>query len=238
MKMDKLRQDVYETNMELFRSGLVLFTFGNVSGVNREEGLMLIKPSGVSYRDLSPDNMVAVSLKTGEVVKGKLRPSSDTPTHLELYLNFDCGGIVHTHSSYATALAQNRLPIRCMGTTHADYFYGDIPVSRSMTQAEVEQNYEKNTGQVIVETFKNIDPLKIPGVLVANHGPFIWGKDPENAVQHAVVLEFLARFECIMLSTGSNNSRLNPWLLDKHYYRKHGIDAYYGQDRSAESIDE
>jgi len=229
MNLEQLRHAVFEANMELHHRGLVLDTFGNVSGINREEGMILIKPSGVTYENLSPASMVAVSLETGTVVDSDLRPSSDTPTHLELYDHFKCGGIVHMHSEYATALAQNRLPIRCMGTTHADYFRGDIPVSRSMTKEEVEKDYERNTGRVIVETFQNMDPMEIPGLLVANHGPFAWGRDPHEAVHHAVILEFLAKLENTMLSTRSNGRRPEQWLIDKHYFRKHGKGAYYGQ---------
>ena len=196
MELDKLKQAVYRANMDLIESGLVLLTFGNVSGVDREHEAMIIKPSGVPYDALSPENMVCVSLETGNVIDGDLNPSSDTPTHLELYRAFaTCGGIVHTHSEFATACAQARMPIRCMGTTHADYFFGDIPVTREMTSAETIEDYEKNTGHVITETFKDLNPEEIPAVLVANHGPFVWGKNPAKAVYHAVIVEFLAKVQ-------------------------------------------
>jgi len=235
MSVDQLRNEVYQANLELYRAGLVLHTFGNVSGIDRDEGIIFIKPSGISYEELSAENMVAVSLKTAEVIESDLHPSSDTPTHLELYHHFNCGGIVHTHSEFATTLAQSRLPIRCMGTTHADYFHGDIPVTRSMTKEEVEENYERNTGHVIVETFQKKNPEEIPGVLSANHGPFAWGRNPIEAVHHAVILEFLAKLEYKMLSLGINDSsRPKLWLVDKHYFRKHGKDSYYGQNRKLE----
>lgn len=232
MELKRLKASVYQANMELKESGLVLFTFGNVSGVDREGNLVVIKPSGVPYDELSPENMVCVSLETGKVIDSDLNPSSDTSTHLELYRAFKaCGGIVHTHSEYATACAQARIPIRCMGTTHADYFYGDIPVTRELKKAETKESYEKNTGLVIVETFETLSPQEIPAVLVVNHGPFVWGQDPRDAVYHAVIVEFLAKMQV-------HANQLNPpapkppkHLIDKHYFRKHGKDAYYGQKR-------
>jgi L-ribulose-5-phosphate 4-epimerase len=230
MELKRLKASVYQANMELKESGLVLFTFGNVSGVDREGNLVVIKPSGVPYDELSPENMVCVSLETGKVIDSDLNPSSDTPTHLELYRAFKaCGGIVHTHSEYAAACAQARIPIRCMGTTHADYFYGDIPVTRELKKAETEKNYEKNTGLVIVEAFESLCPEEIPAVLVANHGPFVWGQDPRKAVYHAVIVEFLAKMEVHASQLNPQAPRPSEHLIDKHYFRKHGKDAYYGQ---------
>jgi L-ribulose-5-phosphate 4-epimerase len=230
MDLKELRQNVYRANMELIESGLVLLTFGNVSGVDREREVLIIKPSGVPYEALSPDNMVCVSLETGKVIEGELKPSSDTPTHLELYRAFEiCGGVVHTHSEYATACAQARVPIRCMGTTQADYFFGDIPVTREMNRTETSQDYEKNTGHVITEMFKELNPEDIPAVLVANHGPFVWGKNPAQAVYHAVVVEFLAKMEIHATQLNPEAPRPPRYLIEKHYLRKHGRDAYYGQ---------
>lgn len=230
MDLAQLKQTVYQANMALNASGLVLFTFGNVSGVDRERQLMVIKPSGVPYGALSPDKMVCVGMGSGEVIGGDLNPSSDTATHLELYRAFGtCGGIVHTHSEYATACAQARIPIRCMGTTHADYFFGDIPVTREMTAAETVADYEKNTGLVIAGTFKKLDPQEIPAVLVANHGPFIWGSDPLEAVHNAVIVEFLAKLELHARQLNAEAPRPARHLIEKHYLRKHGAGAYYGQ---------
>jgi len=227
----ELREEVCRANLELADSGLVFGTFGNVSGVDRELGLFAIKPSGVPYEELTPDHMVLVSLDTGAVLEGDLRPSSDTPTHLELYRAFPCGGVAHTHSEHATALAQARLEIRCMGTTHADYFRGDVPVTRVMTREEVEVDYERNTGLVIVESFstRGTRPEEVPAVLVANHGPFTWGEDAHAAVECSRLLEFLARMECTVLSVAPEASRPPDYLVDKHFLRKHGKDAYYGQ---------
>jgi L-ribulose-5-phosphate 4-epimerase len=212
-------------------SGLVLDTFGNVSGVDRDAGLFFIKPSGVPYPDLSPDNMVPVSLDTGETLEGSLRPSSDTPTHLELYRAFPCGGIAHTHSQAATTLAQARLPVRCLGTTHSDYFHGDVPVTRDLLPNEIQAEYEKNTGLVIAEAFREpgISPQEIPAALVARHGPFTWGKDAAEAVKHSVILEFVARMEVDLRSLHAGQDRPSAALVDKHFLRKHGADAYYGQ---------
>jgi len=227
----ELREQVYHANLALSATGLVLGTFGNVSGVDREAGLMAIKPSGVPYGELTPDHMVPVSLETGEVVDSRLRPSSDTPTHLELYRAFACGGIVHTHSEFATTLAQARLPVRCMGTTHADHFRGDVPVTRPMRADEVTVDYERNTGLVIVETFRagGVSPDEVSAVLVANHGPFTWSRDPMAAVELAQVLEFLARMDVMSRAIAPDASRPAPFLVDKHYLRKHGSHAYYGQ---------
>lgn len=226
-----LREAVYQANLELVESGLVTGTFGNVSGVNREAGVFVIKPSGVPYAELSPASMVPVSLETGEVLGGDLRPSSDTPTHRELYRRFPCGGVAHTHSEYATSLAQARRPVRCMGTTHADHFRGDVPVTRPMTREEVESDYEHNTGVVIVEAFSDgaIDPQEVNAVLVANHGPFTWGEDAGAAVAASRILELLARMETRILAMAPGSPRPADYLVDKHYLRKHGSEAYYGQ---------
>ena len=228
-----LRDSVYRANMELAGSGLVMGTFGNVSGVDRDAGVFAIKPSGVPYERLRAEHIVVVSLDTGDIVDSTLRPSSDTPTHLELYRAFDCGGIAHTHSEFATALAQARIGIRCLGTTHADYFCGDVPVTRPMRRNEVENDYEKNTGLVIVERFSElgIDASTVPAVLVANHGPFAWGTDAFDAVEHAKVLEFIARLEWRILSAAPNAVPPDRFLVDKHHQRKHGPTAYYGQKR-------
>lgn len=229
MIVKDLQEIVYDANMELAASGLVMGTFGNLSAVDRGAGVFVIKPSGVPYDQLTPSHMVPVSLETGEVVGSDLRPSSDTPTHFELYRAFDCGAVVHTHSEYATLFAQVRTPIRCMGTTHADYFRGDVPVTRPMTREEVESDYEKNTGLVIVETFRGISPSEIGAVLVANHGPFTWGPDASKAIDNARVLEYLARLEWRARTMVPDAPRPDPFLIDKHYLRKHGPGAYYGQ---------
>ncbi|MGD8894813.1 MAG: L-ribulose-5-phosphate 4-epimerase AraD [Acidobacteriota bacterium] len=228
---DTLREAVFRANMELAGSGLVMGTFGNVSGVDREADLMMIKPSGVPYEDLTPAHMVPVSLASGEVVDSDLRPSSDTPTHLELYRAFGCGGIVHTHSEHATTLAQAGLPVRCMGSTHADHFRGDVPVTRPLTRAEVEGDYEGNTGLVVVETFREagVSPDEVAAVLVANHGPFTWGRDAHQAVENARILEYLARMEIGVRLVAPDVRRPDVFLVDKHYLRKHGRGAYYGQ---------
>ena len=233
MDLDKLRKSVYQANMALSESGLVLFTFGNVSGVDRERKLMVIKPSGVSYDSLTPENMVCVSLETGRVVDGDLNPSSDTDTHLEIYRAFDSsGGIVHTHSEFATSCAQARVAIRCMETTHADYFCGDIPVTRKLSPEETVKNYEKNTGLVIVETFSRLNPSEIPAVLVANHGPFVWGPNPRDAVHNAIIVEFLAKMEIHTKGLNPQAPRPPQYLVEKHYRRKHGKEAYYGQSNN------
>jgi len=229
-----LKDVAYRANQKLAGTGLVLGTFGNVSAVDRRAGVFSIKPSGVPYEALTPDHMVVVSLETGQPVDSDLRPSSDTPTHLELYRAFpSIGGIVHTHSEYATVFAQARQPVRCMGTTHADYFRGDVPVTRPMTQAEVDTDYEKNTGLVIVETFtsRDISPEEMTAVLVANHGPFTWGPDAFKAIEHAEVLEFVARVEWRVRALDPDAARPDVFLVDKHHLRKHGPSAYYGQPR-------
>lgn len=227
--LEQLKLEVYEANMELPKRGLVTYTWGNVSGIDREQGLFVIKPSGVAYDELGPEDMVVMDLK-GNKVEGKYNPSSDTATHLELYLAFpEIGGVVHTHSPVATAWAQAGRSIPCYGTTHADYFYGEIPCARSLTAEEVEEAYEKNTGLVIIETFKGKNPLHVPGVLCKNHGPFTWGKNAAEAVHNSVVLEEIAKMN---LMTEQLNKSMVPapdYLQDKHFLRKHGPNAYYGQ---------
>lgn len=229
MTTQDLRRTTYDANMALASSGLVMGTFGNLSVVDRAAGLFAIKPSGVPYDQLTPAHIVLVSLADGAVVESAFRPSSDTPTHLELYRGFDCGAIVHTHSEYATMFAQARTCIRCMGTTHADYFRGDIPVTRPMRREEVETDYEKNTGLVIVETFAGRSCREVPAVLVANHGPFAWGDDAEHAIEHARMVEYLARLEWRVRAMAPDAQPPDSFLIDKHYLRKHGPGAYYGQ---------
>lgn len=228
--LNELRERACRANLELAATGLVMGTFGNLSIVNRAAGVMVIKPSGVAYDALTPDHMVAVSLETGQPLGTRFRPSSDTPTHLELYRAFPCEAVVHTHSEYATTLAQARRPIRCLGTTHADYFRGDIPVTRAMRRDEVETDYERHTGLVIAEIFRRdaIDPTEVPAVLVANHAPFTWGPSASAAIENARVLEFVARLECRILALGGG-ARPDQFLIDKHYRRKHGPSKYYGQ---------
>lgn len=226
-----MKKKVYEANMALPKYGLVVFTWGNVSGIDRENNLVVIKPSGVNYEDLTPQNMVVVDFN-GNIVEGDLKPSSDTATHIELYKAFkEIKGVVHTHSPWAVSFAQAGIDIPAAGTTHADYFYGDIPVSRPMTNDEIETDYEKQTGTVIVKTFneRNIDPNQIPGVLVNDHGPFTWGTSPGNAVHNSVVLEQVAQMTYHGLMLSNRTSRMDQQLLDKHYLRKHGKNAYYGQ---------
>ena len=226
---ETLRQQVHAANMALQEHGLVVFTWGNVSGIDRAAGVIVIKPSGVSYEDLTPRNLVVVDLQ-GRVVEGNLRPSSDTPTHLELYRNFEpIGGVCHTHSQYATMWAQAEQGIPCFGTTHADHFYGTVPVTDALTREEIDGVYEQNTGMVIVRRFHNLDPLQMPAVLVANHGPFTWGRDASQAVENAVVLEQVAKMAYGTVSINWYQNAISQALLDKHYLRKHGKDAYYGQ---------
>lgn len=226
--LESLKEDVFKANLNLVKHGLVLFTWGNVSGIDRKTNLIVIKPSGVSYDDLKPENMVVVDFDCN-VIEGILKPSSDTLTHIELYKAFpEIGGIVHTHSTYAVAWAQALKAIPAMGTTHADHFYGEIPCTRELTQDEVERGYEKETGTVIIEAFKGIDPLHVPGVLVGNHGPFAWGANAEKAVYNAVVLEEVARMALFTMQLGNDNP-IKQNLLDKHFNRKHGKNAYYGQ---------
>lgn len=228
--LEALKETVCEANLELSRRGVVLYTWGNVSGIDRARGLVVIKPSGVPYQGMQPSDMVVVDLE-GRIVEGTLRPSSDTPTHLELYKAFpEIGGVVHTHSTHAVVFAQAGMEIPPLGTTHADYFYGAVPVSRSLTRDEVQEAYEKNTGRVIVETVKETEreSLAVPGVLVRNHGPFTWGKDPAEAVYHSVVLEEIAEMAWKTLQINPA-AALPPYILEKHYQRKHGPKAYYGQ---------
>jgi len=228
--LEALKKEVFEANLLLPKYSLVTFTWGNVSAVDREKNLVVIKPSGVEYDTMTADDMVVVDLMTGETVEGKYKPSSDTPTHLELYKAFkEIGGIVHTHSNWATSFAQAGMGIIPFGTTHSDYFYGEIPCTRSMTSEEINGEYEKETGTVIIETFKAIDPLTIPGVLVKNHGPFAWGKDAKEAVHNAVVLEEVAEMNYKTITLNPDVKTIQQELLDKHYLRKHGENAYYGQ---------
>lgn len=229
--LEELKRQVCEANLELPRRGLVTYTWGNVSGIDRERSLVVIKPSGVSYEDLTPDMLVVLDLN-GNRIEGSLNPSSDTRTHLELYKAYPAlGGVVHTHSTHAVAFAQARRDLPALGTTHADYFYGPVPCTRELTPAEVDEDYERNTGKVIVETFsaRGIDPVHVPGVLCASHGPFTWGKDPAQAVYHAVVLEEVARMALLTLTIDPTAAPAPQHVLDKHFLRKHGPGAYYGQ---------
>lgn len=231
--LEELKQKVYEANMKLPQYGLVTFTWGNVSGIDREKGLVVIKPSGVEYGVMKSSDMVVVSLETGERVEGALNPSSDTPTHLVLYRAFpELGGVVHTHSRWATIYAQSGRGIPPLGTTHGDYFYGEIPCTRKMTPQEIAGEYERETGNVIVETFAGKSAADIPAVLVQSHGPFTWGTDPDNAVHNAVVLEELAFMAWHNQMMNPDIPPMQQELLDKHYLRKHGANAYYGQGRS------
>lgn len=237
MPFEKLKQQVLKANLALVEAGLVVLTWGNASGADRKAGVMAIKPSGVSYDRLGVDDIVVLAIATGEIVDGRGRPSSDTPTHLHLYREFDgVNGIVHTHSTFGTAFAQARRPIPCLGTTHADNFHGEIPVTREMRAGEVEVDYELNTGKVIVERFRGggIDAMNIPGVLVASHAPFAWGPTPEKAVENAIVLEFTAQMALAGLSLASDIRPIPSYLLDKHFLRKHGPGAYYGQAKAEE----
>ncbi len=231
--LKKLKEEVFQANLLLPKYGLVTFTWGNVSGINRKKGLVVIKPSGVSYDTMQADDMVVVELETGKVVEGELKPSSDTATHLELYKAFpNIGGIVHTHSRWATTFAQAGRGIAALGTTHADYFYGEIPCTRKMTPAEIEGEYEKETGTVIIETFKDMDPDALPAVVVHSHGPFTWGTDAMNAVHNAVVLEEIAFMNFHAMQLEPKLPPMQQELLDKHYLRKHGANAYYGQAKT------
>ena len=224
-----IKERVFQANMELVQHNLVVFTWGNVSEIDRKRGIVAIKPSGVSYDRMTPDQMVILDLD-GHLIDGDLRPSSDTPTHLELYRHFKTiGGITHTHSRHATQWAQACRDIPCFGTTHADHFYGPVPVTSVMTKEEVEDHYELNTGKVIVRRFEGLDPVAIPGVLVANHAPFTWGKDAHDSVKNAVVLEEIAAMALGTLALSPNQPSISQAILDKHYLRKHGKDAYYGQ---------
>ncbi len=227
--LNTLKEEVLVANLELKNRNLIIYTWGNVSGIDREQGLVVIKPSGVPYEELTAEQMVVVDLD-GKVVEGNLNPSSDTPTHLYLYRYFSkIGGVVHTHSPWATAWAQTRKGIPCFGTTQADYFYGEVPCTRPLTAAEIRNDYELNTGKVIVEQFCGQNYLDFPGVLVANHGPFTWGRDPDAAVHHSVVLEEIAKISFFTRILDGTVGEISEELLDKHYLRKHGAGAYYGQ---------
>ena len=228
--LEELKELVCKANLELPKHGLVTFTWGNVSGVNREKNLMVIKPSGVEYDNMTAEDMVVVSLTTGEKVEGKWKPSSDTDTHVALYNAFpNIGGVVHTHSRWATTFAQAGMNIPAMGTTQGDYFYGDIPCTRKMTAEEIGGQYELETGNVIIETFRGIDPMSIPAVVVHSHGPFAWGTDAMDAVHNAVVMEEVAFMDWHAMAMNPQAGRMQQELLDKHYLRKHGPGAYYGQ---------
>jgi L-ribulose-5-phosphate 4-epimerase len=234
MAYEKLKQRVLEANLALVEAGLVVLTWGNASGADRDADVMAIKPSGVAYNKLSAADMVVLSIKTGEIVDGGGRPSSDTPTHLHLYREFpSVNGVAHTHSLHATAFAQAKRSIPCFGTTHADNFYGEIPVTRDLTAREVETDYELNTGRVIVEQFRlaRVDPDSVPGVLLASHAPFAWGPTPEKAVENAIVLEFAAEMALAGLAIAPQMKPIPGYLLDKHFLRKHGPKAYYGQPK-------
>ena len=231
--LEELKERVFRANLDLVRHNLVIFTWGNVSGIDREKGLVVIKPSGVDYDSMKASDMVVVDLKTGETVEGELNPSSDTPTHLILYRTYpDIGGIVHTHSTYATAWAQAGKDIPNIGTTHSDYYHNDIPCTGDMTEKEIKGNYELETGNVIVKRLNqgNINPMHTPGALVKNHGPFAWGKNPDNAVYNAVVMEQVAKMAYLSFAINPETS-MNPLLVEKHFSRKHGPNAYYGQKK-------
>lgn len=231
--LEELKERVFRANLDLVRHNLVIFTWGNVSGIDREKGLVVIKPSGVDYDSMKASDMVVVDLKTGETVEGELNPSSDTPTHLILYRTYpDIGGIVHTHSTYATAWAQAGKDIPNIGTTHSDYYHNDIPCTGDMTEKEIKGDYELETGNVIVKRLNqgNINPMHTPGALVKNHGPFAWGKNPDNAVCNAVVMEQVAKMAYLSFAINPETS-MNPLLVEKHFSRKHGPNAYYGQKK-------
>lgn len=229
--LEELKQEVCEANLELVAKGVVIYTWGNVSGISEDRQYVVIKPSGVEYSHMAPEDMVVVDLETGKTIEGKWKPSSDTATHLALYRAYSAiKGIVHTHSLNAVAFAQAGLPIPALGTTHADYFYGDIPCTRELSKKEVDEAYELNTGKVIIETIEqlNIDPMAVPGIVVKNHGPFAWGKNPLDAVHNAVVMENIAEMDIKTLFLNPN-AMMPQHILDKHYLRKHGPNAYYGQ---------
>ena len=228
--LEELKQKVYEANMLLPKYGLVTFTWGNVSAIDRASGLFVIKPSGVEYDEMGPDDMVVVDFDQN-VVEGKYRPSSDTATHIELYKKYEeIAGVVHTHSTWAVTFAQAGMDIPALGTTHADYFFGDIPCTRDLTADEINKAYERNTGLVIIETLGDKDPMEVPGIVVKNHGPFTWGTSPANAVYNAVVLDKVAEMAHHTLTLNPDVKRAPQYLMDKHYYRKHGANAYYGQN--------
>jgi L-ribulose-5-phosphate 4-epimerase len=227
----ELKEKVWQANLDLVKYGLVTHTFGNVSGMDRDQGLVVIKPSGMAYEELMPDDLVAVDLD-GNKTEGRLNPSSDTPSHLEIYKAFpEISGITHTHSAYATVFAQANKEIPCLGTTHADYFCGPVPVTRMMTDQEIAEDYEKNTGKVVVERFEDLDPLGMPGVLVVGHGVFTWGRSPGEAVLNGQILEYVAKMAWGTLMLDSDREGIPDSLLNKHFRRKHGPDAYYGQKK-------
>ncbi len=231
--LEELKEKVWKANLDLVKHGLVLFTWGNVSEIDRKNGLIVIKPSGVAYEEMKPEDMVVVDLE-GKVVEGRLRPSSDTPTHIEFYKAFkNVGGVTHTHSTYATAWAQAGRSIPFYGTTHADYFYGDIPCARSLTQEEIEGEYEKNTGLAIIEKFREdgLDPIEVPGVLIKSHGVFAFGKDADGSVYNATVIEEVAKMATITEQVNPYVVRADKFMMEKHYQRKHGKNAYYGQKK-------
>ena len=233
--LQRLREEVLEANLELVRQSLVLYTFGNVSGIAREQGLVVIKPSGVPYQTMTPQDLVVTDL-AGTIIEGRLKPSSDLPTHLVLYNHFPgIGGIAHTHSAYATAWAQARKPIPCFGTTHADYFHGEVPVTSDLTESEIAGDYEENTGHVIVRGLQDADPLATPGILVANHGPFTWARDATTAAHNAAILEYIARVAYFTLGIDAAAPSAGNSLRDKHHFRKHGKNAYYGQAEHQEN---
>jgi len=228
--LEKLKQEVFEANMDLVDKGMVIYTWGNVSGIDKEKGLIVIKPSGVDYDKMTPEDMVVVDF-SGNRVEGKYKPSSDTSTHLVLYKAYpELGGLVHTHSTWGVTFAQAGMSIPAFGTTHADYFYGDIPCTRSLTEEEIQEAYELNTGNVIVETIGSHNPLDIPGIVVKSHGPFAWGKSSADAVYNAVVLDKVAEMAYNTMTLNTRALRVDQFLLDKHYFRKHGVNAYYGQE--------
>jgi L-ribulose-5-phosphate 4-epimerase len=228
--LEKLKEKVYRANIDLVSYSLVILTWGNASGIDRSRGLIVIKPSGVSYEEMEPRDMVVVDMD-GKVVEGDYKPSSDTRTHIEVYKAFPkAGGVVHTHSPYATAFAQSGRSITAYGTTHADFFHGDVPCTRALTREEIESEYEKNTGRVIIETFREKDPEAIPACIVRNHGPFAWGSDCRDAARNAAVLEECAKMALLTESIDKSVPRVEQYLLDKHYFRKHGPNAYYGQE--------
>jgi L-ribulose-5-phosphate 4-epimerase len=227
--LEKLKEEVYRANMELQEKGLIIYTWGNVSGIDKEKQLIVIKPSGVNYDNLKAEDMVVVDFN-GKVIEGRYKPSSDTPTHIELYKKYpQIGGVVHTHSTWAVAFAQAGMDIPAFGTTHADYFFGDILCTRELTEDEIDNDYEKNTGKVIIETIGDKNPMEVPAIVVKNHGPFAWGKTPDGAVYNAVVLEKVAEMAYKTMTLNPKVNRVSQYLLNKHYYRKHGANAYYGQ---------
>lgn len=229
MELNELKAAVYKANLDLVRNGLVLYTWGNVSGIDREKGVIVIKPSGVDYDRMTADDMVVVDME-GKTIDSKYRPSSDTPTHLELYRRFpEIAGVAHTHSTFATAWAQSGRDVPFYGTTHADYFYGDVPCTRALTKEEIDGEYELNTGKVIVERMRGIEPLAVPAAIVASHGPFSWGSSPDNAVYNATVLEQVAKLAYLTESLKPDAERADRNMMEKHYLRKHGKNAYYGQ---------